>query len=241
MVKPRRARPRVGRMVAIGAASAALVGGGVAVAWDATRGHSSASSSTTVSTSTSPSASASSPSASASPTPSAPVTGTAALQGCQQRVRAADAVLDAAKTGVRHWREHVEAQTDANSGKVTIAQMDGIFKRTRLDGPSDVAGYTSALSDYSSQHGSCSPVAGAPTSVANALDQCHRRDQAQQPVLSAAGDAMADWKSHLATMQHSKMGEVHDAQAVWIRTWEAAPPHIHAYDRAVANFSAPSC
>jgi hypothetical protein len=41
-----------------------------------------------------------------------------------------DDVLAAAKTGMRHRSEDVQAQTDANSGEITVDEMEDIFDRT---------------------------------------------------------------------------------------------------------------
>jgi hypothetical protein len=156
-------------------------------------------------------------------------------------VRAADAVIREARTGVGHWSQHVKAQSDANAGIVTVPEMDAIFKRTRLAGPGDVQRYGAAVSAYHAQTATCSTVSGAPATVGDKLTTCSDREKAQGPVLTAAADAMADWKSHLAKMQLSKMGHVANPQGVWIQAWRAAPPHINAFKKAFREFHAPPC
>ena len=64
-----------------------------------------------------------------------------ALRACRAKVKAADEVLDAAKTGMGHWSEHVQAQTDANSGEITIGEMEDIFQRTMKAGDEDEKRY----------------------------------------------------------------------------------------------------
>jgi hypothetical protein len=164
-----------------------------------------------------------------------------ALGDCRAKVEATDKVLKAAKVGVRHWAEHVQAQTDANSGKISTDTMDAIFKRTRLAGPKDVEKYQDAVQDAKDEHGSCDTPDGTPAPIAARFTDCAEREQAQQHVVDAAAEAMDDWESHLAAMRRSRMGHVHDAQGVWIRAWRAAPPHISAYRKASADFHAPSC
>jgi hypothetical protein len=156
-------------------------------------------------------------------------------------VRAADKVLAEAKIGIKHWATHVQAQTDANNSKISVGQMNAKFKVTRLAGPADQSRYRKALATYQEQKGSCQRVAGAAASVAASLAKCDDRARAQRPVLAAAADGMADWRSHLAAMQRSRMTHVAHPEAVWLRAWRAAPPHIRAYDKAVANFDAPRC
>jgi hypothetical protein len=194
----------------------------------------------TASTSPSPS-DGTDPSESDSPSAAADAVGTSELKGCRAKVEAADTVLAAADEGVGHWSEHVQAQTDANAGDISPDKMDAIFKRTRLAGPDDVTAYSDAKKSYADASGSCAPVTGASTKISDDLSACHERSEAQQPVLEAAADGMADWKSHLAAMQRSRMGHVHDAEGVWIKAWRAAPPHIKAYQKAVKNFDAPHC
>jgi hypothetical protein len=178
---------------------------------------------------------------SASSTTARGLAGAKSLASCRAKVRAADKVLAEAKIGVTHWATHVQAQTDANHGKITVGQMNGTFKATRLAGPADQSRYHKALVRYRDLKGSCQPVRGADSSVAASLAKCADRARAQRPVLAAAANGMADWRSHLAAMQRSRMTHVHDAQGVWLRAWRAAPPHIRAYEKAVQHFDAPSC
>lgn len=179
-----------------------------------------------------------------SPSPSARTDDQAAarLSSCRDRVGEADAVLAAAKTGVGHWAEHVQAQTDANAGRITVATMDATFARTRLAGPDDQDRYRKAVAGYEDADGSCSAVAGASNKESAALSSCRDRSKAQQPVLKAAEDAMADWRSHLAAMARSRAHHMDDAEQIWVDAWRAAPPHIQAYDKAAAAFrGAPDC
>jgi hypothetical protein len=177
----------------------------------------------------------------ASGTAASSAAGTKALESCRAKVQAADKVLAEAKIGITHWAAHVQAQTDANNDKISVGQMNGKFKETRLEGPADQSRYRKALAGYDDLKGSCKPVSGADSSVAASLGKCADRAAAQRPVLAAAADGMADWRSHLAAMQRSRMTHVPDAEGVWLRAWRAAPPHIRAYQKAVKNFDAPSC
>ena len=119
--------------------------------------------------------------------------------------------------------------------------MGALFKKTRLAGPADQQRYRDALSKYEDLNGSCDKVKGATASVAEKLSNCRDRAKAQKPVLAAAADGMADWKSHLAAMQRNATTHVPHAESVWLRAWRAAPPHIEAYKKAAADFDAPKC
>lgn len=184
--------------------------------------------------------SAATTSASSTPAPSSSAVrhdeAAAELTSCRRRVDQADGVLAAAKTGVGHWAEHVQAQTDANEGRITVAEMDGIFARTRLAGPEDLNRYRKAVAGYEDADGVCEPVSGATKKESAVLSGCQDRLDAQQPVLEAAAPAMADWKSHLAAMKRSRMHHMDDAEQIWVDAWRAAPPHLKAYDKAADAF-----
>jgi len=165
----------------------------------------------------------------------------AALKGCEAKVRAADQVMAAGEDGMRHWAEHVQAQTDALAGKITVGKMEDIFDRTMKAGDEDEQRYTAAVKAYRQRDGSCRAVGGASAQVAKQLTRCAGRGRAQRAVLVAAGDGMADWTKHLADMRRSKHGKVHNPQKKWLKTWRAAPPHINAYGKAADRFSAPRC
>lgn len=164
-----------------------------------------------------------------------------ALKACQKRVQAADEVLAAAKTGVSHWAKHVQAQADRDDNKISAGQMKNMFAMTRVAGPDDQRRYSSALADYDKAKGSCGQVKGAAPAVSIQLDQCQARSKAQQPVMKAGANGMADWKSHLADMKRSASEYVPNAKQVWLDAAAAAPPNINAYKKAADSFDAPSC
>jgi hypothetical protein len=163
------------------------------------------------------------------------------LKGCRAKVRAGDDVMAAAKTGMGNWSDHVQAQTDANSGKITAREMDDIFSRTMKAGDEDEQRYTEAVEKHDDQDGSCRAVAGATAEVTKQLKRCAERGRADRPVLEAADAGMADWSKHLGEMRRSMKSKIHNAQQTWLRTWRAAPPHIKAYQKAAKQFSAPDC
>ena len=176
------------------------------------------------------------------PTGSAPdESADTALKACRANVAAADKVLAAGRDGMRHWSEHIQAQTDANAGRITTAEMEAIFDRTMKAGHHDETQWADAIQAHQKTSGSCQDVAGAPTEVANQLARCAERRRAQEPVLNAAHDGMADWTKHLGEMRRSMKGKLHNPQQKWLQTWRAAPPHINAYKQAVGRFSAADC
>lgn len=239
MAKARRAKARPGRIV-VPILVAALAVAAV-VAWQVIPRTTNAQAGGPASVA----ASVATATANSTPRPSSSGGGDSAsaeLKSCRQRVSQADEVLAAAKTGVGHWAEHVQAQTDANEGRITVDEMDDIFARTRLAGPEDQDRYRKAVSGYEDADGRCKAVSGASKRESAALSSCQDRLDAQQPMLKAAAPAMADWKSHLAAMKRSRMRHMDDAEQIWVDAWRAAPPHIEAYDTAADAFrDAPDC
>ena len=188
------------------------------------------------------SASASPPATDPSSTgPSQDNAAAATLKACRENVAAADKVLAVGKEGMRNWSDHIQAQTDANDGKITTAEMEAIFDRTMKAGDQDEDRYAAAIRTHQQTRGSCDNVPGAATEVANQLKRCAERSRSQQPVLSALQEGMADWTSHLGDMRRSAKGQIHNPEEKWLRTWRAAPRNIDAYERAADRFSAPDC
>ena len=257
MTKAKHALPRRGRFVVPIVVTALVVGGAVAAVqlWPddevvgATPGVATSSASTpapTAAVSASPSSSAvppAPPGEEGTPSPAQPVDEAAqtALSKCRAKVGAADEVLNAAKTGVRHWDEHVQAQTDANKSKITQDELNKIFSRTRLAGPGDMTGYNKATKAYADLDGSCAEVSDAPAEVNKVMAQCQQRADAQSPVLKAGKDGMADWDKHLRAMNKSRTENVSDAAKIWQDAWRAAPKNINAWKSAMGGYQPPKC
>lgn len=245
MVQPRRAKPssRPVKAVAAGVAALALVAG--LLVWQPWARD--AGSATPGPAAPPPSTS----SASTSSTPNPSSNGSAddaavrvSLQQCRTRTKAADAVFDRAKTGVDHWSEHVQAQNDADAGRITATQMQAIFKRTRLAGPDDVSAYKKVTTAYTSVDKTCSDdeTTADQSNLAEQLNACRSRDATLTKAMTTADAAMADWTDHLAAMKRSAGGHVHNAQDIWIAAKDAAPPNLNAFDKARRMVAkAPTC
>ena len=64
-----------------------------------------------------------------------PVDWSATVANCRKAVQARDTVISRAATGIGHWSQHIQAQTDANAGRISVDAMGKIFLRSRLLGP----------------------------------------------------------------------------------------------------------
>jgi hypothetical protein len=165
----------------------------------------------------------------------------AVLRDCRARVEAGDKVLTVAKQGMRSWSEHIQAQTDANAGKITLQKMDDIFEQTRKTGEEVARRYTAAVDAYQGEKGSCHAQSEGSADVRQQMARCAQREAAQQPVLNAAERGMSDWIRHLGEMRRSKQGKIHNPQKKWLETWRAAPKNINAYHKAATKYAAPDC
>lgn len=251
MVQARRAKVRPVRVIIPLVVAAALLVGGSFAAWkfwpETTTAGPQAESSATAVESQAPSTAVSSPSPSDSSSASAEPASAAAkeaLEACQKKVDAADEVRKQGETGVRHWADHVQAQTDKFKGKITSEELKARFKKTRLKGPDDLDRYNDALATYKELEGSCGKAEGADSAVAASLKKCNERSKAQRPVLEATAAGMKDWKAHIKQMQANaehQAGSPSDAQAAWLKQYRAAPENIKAFKKADKNFKAPSC
>lgn len=180
------------------------------------------------------------PTSASSPSVSAPSADQ--LSACVARVAAGDRVISEARTGVGHWSEHVQAQTDVNSDKIDTDQMDAIFKRTREAGPDDLRRYDDAKKELSGTDGDCGGSADASAAETKRMDQCQQRLDAQAQPMQRAEAAMKDWRRHQADMARSRHEHNPDAAEIWRKAWGAAPPNINAFDDAIAGYEkAPAC
>jgi hypothetical protein len=251
VVQARRAKVRPARVIIPLAVAAALLVGGSFAAWKfwptATTADPLAQSSTTAAESEAPSTAVSTPSSSTDASNSAQPASAAskkALKTCQQKISAADDVLKAGRIGVRHWAAHVRAQADNFDGKISITDMKGQFKATRLKGPGDLKRYDEALAAYEDIKGSCGKVADADSVVAASLAKCQKRSKAQKPVMAATADGMRDWKNHQKLMQANKdhqAGSPSQAQEAWLKQYHNAFKNIDEFKKATAEFKAPAC
>lgn len=249
----RRAR-RSGRLVAIIIAAVVVIAGGTAAAiavsvnngksdtpktaTSEAGGNATTPAPTPTTTTVPPSTS---PSPSPTPSPSGDSGAAAALQKCRVTIGAADATVAAARTGAAHWTVHTQARTDFLAHKITLAQTNAEFKRTKLAGPSDQRTFADALAAYEQVANGCN---GLSTSSQPAAATCATKAAALHTTVVAGQAVMKDWASHLNNMALHADHEMSATQArnEWIAAWKDAPPHLNAFSAAdSASTKTPSC
>ncbi len=153
-----------------------------------------------------------------------------ALKACRAKVRAADKVLAVGRHGMRHWSEHLQAQTDAFAGKITVGKMDDIFDRTRKAGDQDENRYTkrSSPTTANTAHAAPSEVL-APSSATN----WPVAPSGHGPSGPCSPRRRTGWRTGRSISANEALKAGRDSQSPeeWLQTWRAAPPHIKAYKK----------
>jgi cytoskeletal protein RodZ len=241
----RRAR-RSGRFVIGVVVIAILIAGGTAAALVAAlTGNNTDRATATVAPSNGADATSATPaatSASPSPTPSptASDAGAVALEKCRTTITAAEAAVAAARTGAGHWSIHTQARTDFLAHRITLAQTNARFKRTKLAGPADQKTFADALAAYQKVADGCN---GLPSTDATAKT-CSTKADALAATVTAGQAVMKDWASHLNNMALHADNEMSATQArnEWIAAWRSAPANLNAFSAAdKASTKTPSC
>jgi hypothetical protein len=169
-----------------------------------------------------------------------------ALQECVARESAAKAVVDTAAQGAQHWSDHVQGQTDINSGARSLIDVKtNTWAPTRKAGPDDVAAFQSALANYTAVSG-CQNVNAmtAPGELKPKLDACAAHQAALDKYVEASKAVIGDWQTHLGEMADHADGHINSFQAQenWLKRWREAPAHLDPYKAAAAELAAaPAC
>jgi hypothetical protein len=169
-----------------------------------------------------------------------------ALQECMARESAAQALVDAATRGAQHWSDHVQGQTDINSGARSLVDVKtNTWAPTRKAGPDDVAAFQSALANYTGVSG-CQNVnsISAPGELKPKLDACAAHQAALDKYVEASKAVIGDWQTHLGEMADHADGHINSVQAQdnWLKRWREAPAHLDPYKAAAAELAAaPAC
>ncbi|MEO7234537.1 MAG: hypothetical protein ABIW80_04100 [Lapillicoccus sp.] len=202
----------------------------------------SSSSTTSSPTSTTTSATPTTPTTSA-----ADVAARAALQSCLARQAAAKGLVDSIATGAGHWSDHVQGESELESGARTLIDVKtNTWGPTRAAGPADIAAFQAATAAYASAPAcpTTPPQQTATADLTAKMQACATREQALDTVVGIGSQVMGDWGTHLSEMADHADGHVvgAQAQANWIKRYSEAPVHLTPYKAAASAYaSAPAC
>lgn len=164
----------------------------------------------------------------------------AVIGHCREQVDQAEAVLKAGRTGIEHWNQHVQAQTDVLAGRISQQDFETTIKDTRDLGPRDLSRWDDALGRWKDDPQACSGVNGATPEDAAALGKCGRRLNALRTALPSAKAAIEDWRKLQSAM--SREDELGSKNKDWLAIWKKAPANITAWESADAALDdAPAC
>lgn len=171
-----------------------------------------------------------------------PATVALALTECRSQVLAAEEVIEAAGAGIRHWREHLRAQTDFDKGRLTYVGMESAFARTAKKGVDDRETWESAAASYESDPDSCGPIIGASGPQRSVMVDCAIRLNALEQAIPDGSAAMKDWTGHLARAHRDQDDENAEAAEHWSKPPKSVQPKIDEWRTEMAEIDEkPSC
>lgn len=169
------------------------------------------------------------------------------LKSCVDRQAAAKGLLDSITTGASHWSDHVQGESELESGARTLIEVKtNTWGPTRAAGPADVAAFQAATAAYTSAPAcpTTAPQQPASADLTTKMQACAAREQALDTVIGIGSQVMGDWGTHLSEMADHADGHIAGAQAQanWIKRYSEAPVHLTPYKAAAAAYaSAPAC
>jgi hypothetical protein len=170
----------------------------------------------------------------------------AAVRACALTVARAEDAVGAARPAVDDWSAHVQARTDMLAGRISPAQMQSVWDRTRAAGPGHADRFTTAVHAYGGPD-ACARLAGASglsPAEQRTADACVQRARVADEAVTAAEGAVGEWTAHLHHMDTFSDGGMTagHAQQMWVAAWRKAPAGIDAFEQASDDLDrAPRC
>ncbi|MEQ7009144.1 hypothetical protein ABN028_23465 [Actinopolymorpha sp. B17G11] len=165
-----------------------------------------------------------------------------AVEKCRSAARVGVDAVEAADDSVDDWAAHIQAMADLEAGRNTEAETKAIWTETRTAGPGRVTLFEQAAADYQDVRAVCADVDAVDMTAEQqgAIDGCRVLGEETDKALSAARNAVAEWKAHLAAMAHRRSGHLDPGAAttLWLAAYEKAPVNIDAFHDAEAAFRA---
>jgi Mrp family chromosome partitioning ATPase len=165
--------------------------------------------------------------------PSSQATVAAAMDDCRSTRHAQTAPLETASKSLQQWQVHIDAMNQLVAGKITLAQANAFWERTRMQAAHRVHRFHRADGSYTAGQYSCPVLVTAENADRglSRLSAC-RRDIAQRDdTLRAARVAIDTWHRHVIDMNMLRAGTLSPARAIrlWNKYWKQGVAELHHY------------
>lgn len=160
----------------------------------------------------------------------------AAMTACQTQIAGAEAIVRSSRTGIEHWKEHLQAGVDTVAGRLNFDEASQIWRQTRDAGHEDVRRYLETMAAFPKIRGNCGD--------GNVSRGCKDRNWLLGRTMTEAARVMRDWQTTQEAMAGKPAGTFAGSHAVNLRRMatHAAGDRLDSYDAAYAELQdAPAC
>jgi Mrp family chromosome partitioning ATPase len=165
--------------------------------------------------------------------PSSAAAVTAAMEQCRSTWDAQAEPLATAADSIDQWQVHIDAMNQLVAGKITLAQANAFWARSRIQAADKVHRFESADHTYTAGTHSCRKP--DETRVDNpdvlALMACQRAIGQREDALDAARVAIGTWHHHVMDMNMMRAGTLSPTRAVklWNQNWRLGAAELVDY------------
>lgn len=177
-------------------------------------------------------------------TPTSSATVERALSRCRTVWSAQGPVLSTAQASLQQWQVHVGAMNQLVAGKITTAQAEAFWAKTRVGAAGRVQAFRRADQALQRLPYTCSTDGTSPAAAQRAtLTACVQGTRARDDTVSAAEQSIATWHSHINDMEMFRMGQLSPAMAqqMWIKHWHRGQRQLDAYRASARRSSNAHC
>ncbi len=170
---------------------------------------------------------------------------TAAMKQCRSTWDAQAAPLATAADSIDQWQVHIDAMNQLVAGKITLAQANAFWEKTRIKAADKVNRFQTADKTYTTGRHACQKPEG--TRVDNpavlALMACKRAIDQRDDALGAARVAIGTWHHHVMDMNMVRAGTLSPTRAVklWNQNWRIGAAELDDYRTQLRQTSNLSC
>lgn len=167
-----------------------------------------------------------------------------ALDACVSEVAAGRSLASAASNSARDWGTHTSAETETDAGKITFAQAEALWAKSKANAKTDLAAFAKASAAYDKVKGACGSVTAKTegSTLATKGTACAKRGAALQKVAKAGTKVNDQWAAHVVMMGNKAHMDTKSYRSMWLGMVRDAKPALAAYKSAAAGLkTAPAC